>query len=394
MTTASGPQLPHPCRRAFIDLAFGLLILLAGLCKTFAAEAPGFATVQALRGEVLAGQRQLKTGDVLHVGERIVSTANGEALLQTRDAALIALRPNAEFQIIAYQAEGRPDDHMLLSLVKGGLRVITGFIATLNREEYRIATPVATIGVRGTDHEPYVLLNPAGSDLPGSYDKVNSGSTRLANTSGEVLVQAGRVGFVPSAPKRRGLLTLLLPRLLELVPGFYLGGSFDAEMDAYAPTAAEAAAAMLAQRQAQVPACEPAETVARNWLARFDAAVQRRDAAAVLALFADEATVLATVRDVSGALVSHTLNRQALADSAIASAGQLEHYQQQRLSLQASALPELAKGEDCARITLLSSVVEQGRMAGKPYRFESDERYVLARRGGRWLAVQAAATQR
>jgi hypothetical protein len=38
--------------------------------------------------------------------------------------------------------------------------------------------------------------------------------------------------------------------------------------------------------------------------------------------------------------------------------------------------------------------IEQGRQSGKPYRFESIEEYVLARRGGLWLAIKAEAMQR
>ncbi|MDX1434446.1 MAG: FecR domain-containing protein, partial [Gammaproteobacteria bacterium] len=38
------------------------------------------------------------------------------------------------------------------SLLKGGLRTITGAIGKLNRKAYQIRTPVATIGIRGTEY--------------------------------------------------------------------------------------------------------------------------------------------------------------------------------------------------------------------------------------------------
>ena len=39
-------------------------------------------------------------------------------------------------------------------------------------------------------------------------------------------------------------------------------------------------------------------------------------------------------------------------------------------------------------------VIEQGRLNGKPYRFEAMETYELEPRDGRWVAVRASTTQR
>ena len=46
------------------------------------------------------------------------------------------------------------DNRSALSLLKGAMRAITGYIGRSNRDGYRIETPTATIGIRGTDHEP------------------------------------------------------------------------------------------------------------------------------------------------------------------------------------------------------------------------------------------------
>lgn len=383
------------------------LLLLLALLPGLAVAGARFAQVQSITGEVLAVSgakgkpRILHQGDIVHVGEQISSGSAGEALLLTEDAGMIALRPNAQFLIEAYSAEGQSSDHMALSLVKGGLRVVSGWISGLNREHYIIRTPVVTIGVRGTDHEPYVLLEASptsAASKPGAYDKVNTGSTVLSNSTGELQVDGGRVGFVPIKPRKRGLLTLLLPRLLELVPDFYVGGQFDQQVDEYSKSAAQASAQALAKARANStqpasPACAPADEVAKNWITSFDAAVQHRDADAILALFAEDVSVVATVRDASGAAVVNKLSRQELAESAIASVQQLQDYRQQRLSLHAGDLPA-EPGANCRRVQVKSSVVEQGRLAGKPYRIESAEEYVLAQREGHWLAVQAAATQR
>ncbi|TLY44970.1 MAG: FecR domain-containing protein, partial [Gammaproteobacteria bacterium] len=43
----------------------------------------------------------------------------------------------------------------ILNLIEGGFRTITGMIAKKAPDDYAINTPVATIGVRGTDYRAY-----------------------------------------------------------------------------------------------------------------------------------------------------------------------------------------------------------------------------------------------
>ena len=42
--------------------------------------------------------------------------------------------------------------HAFFSLLKGGFRTVSGLIGKINHEDYSVATPVATIGIRGTDY--------------------------------------------------------------------------------------------------------------------------------------------------------------------------------------------------------------------------------------------------
>lgn len=44
-----------------------------------------------------------------------------------------------------------PESRSVLRLVKGGLRAVTGLIGRETRTQYQVLTPVATIGIRGTD---------------------------------------------------------------------------------------------------------------------------------------------------------------------------------------------------------------------------------------------------
>ena len=42
---------------------------------------------------------------------------------------------------------------------------------------------------------------------------------------------------------------------------------------------------------------------------------------------------------------------------------------------------------------VVSPVIEQGTQAGKPFRLESQEAFLIERRDGNWLAIQSETTQ-
>jgi hypothetical protein len=100
---------------------------------------------------------------------------------------------------------------VLISLVRGTFRSITGWIGHYSPHTYSVHTVNMTIGIRGTDHEPYYLepsdAQPLQVPGPGTYDKVNSGSTFLKGSKGMVaLICVGRAGLRRSRQdKVRGL---------------------------------------------------------------------------------------------------------------------------------------------------------------------------------------------
>ena len=72
-------------------------------------------------------------------------------MLQFVDGAKVTVRPNSAVLIEDYVYNGNDQDSATLSLVSGGLRVITGAMAKSNPENYKVRTPVALMGVRGTE---------------------------------------------------------------------------------------------------------------------------------------------------------------------------------------------------------------------------------------------------
>ncbi len=135
-----------------------LIALVAALAafssQTFASDdAKGL--VVASRGTVIAtakgDSRELKQGDEIFVDDEILTAPKSFAVLQFLDGAKVTVKPNSEIVIEDYVYNGDADDKATLSLVSGGLRVITGAMAKNNPENYKVKTPVALMGVRGTE---------------------------------------------------------------------------------------------------------------------------------------------------------------------------------------------------------------------------------------------------
>lgn len=410
-------------------LLAALVLVLAVVAPALAADpaAARFATVYKVQGTVqaLADQggtaRDLQVGDAVYVGERVQASANGEAVLRTEDAGVIAVRPNAVFSMERFSAQGQTSDGMTLRIVRGALRLITGWTARLNRDNHRIVTPSATVGIRGTDHEPYVMSAELSVELQqaeGTYDKVNSGETVVFANGGEVAIGAGRVGFAPARPpgRTRALMTALMPTLLERVPGFYVAGSFDAELEELAQASmreAQAAgrvpSAPLPTAPAPIPTPEPAASVAeaatpqdppgcavssiaRLWLERLDTAIAQRDANAFIAQFDADAVIGATVRDAQGQATDLQFTRMELVKSTFAALAQLSEFASRRPVVRAT-LASSSSAAQCQAIDVESLVIESGVRNGGSYRVESVERFTLQRHAGQWLAVRAHTRQ-
>jgi hypothetical protein len=74
----------------------------------------------------------------------------------------VSLQPNTEFKIANYVDEADPkQDRFLVDLLRGSMRAITGLIGKRNRENYKVTTTTATIGIRGSGFS--VGYNPDGS---------------------------------------------------------------------------------------------------------------------------------------------------------------------------------------------------------------------------------------
>jgi hypothetical protein len=200
------------------------LVMAMVLLSASPAFAEPIGRVQFVAGvvnlESAAGSiRPLKKGDSIEEGDTVISERQGQAQLVMFDEAVIAVRPDTRLRFDTYRYSGKADgaEEGIMSLVRGGFRTITGLIGRARPAAYRVRTPTATIGVRGTDHEPLYIPPPAPGETPigppGTYNKVNSGQTFIENASGRIEIGPNQAGFAPPTPS-------IAPVRLPQIPAF------------------------------------------------------------------------------------------------------------------------------------------------------------------------------
>lgn len=156
------------------QLFFSYFILLISLLKVttvYAAEPSGeihsmpVGKTLLTRGTVTSkrssGIAILKRRSAIFEKDEIKVGENGRAQFRMMDQAIISVQENSILKIQNYKfnKEGN-NNSVLIELLSGGLRTITGAIGKGNKEAYKLRTPLATIGIRGTDYE--VELVPSG----------------------------------------------------------------------------------------------------------------------------------------------------------------------------------------------------------------------------------------
>jgi hypothetical protein len=96
--------------------------------------------------------RALHVGDQVQQGDTLSTGAGSSLVLKFDDGEVTALTQNSRMTVTAYQYEpASQSGNMLLSLVTGGMRAITGLLGRNQPERVAYRAATATIGIRGTD---------------------------------------------------------------------------------------------------------------------------------------------------------------------------------------------------------------------------------------------------
>ena len=144
-----------------------LAMALAAIYPLQASAAPSAGVAQFIAGDVNVrradgGTTALVKGKDIESGQAILTGATGRAQVRFTDGGLVSLQPNTEFKVANYVDKADPkEDRFLVDLLRGSMRAITGLIGKRNRENYKVTTTTATIGIRGSGFN--VGYNPDGS---------------------------------------------------------------------------------------------------------------------------------------------------------------------------------------------------------------------------------------
>ena len=221
-----------------------LLLLVLWCSCTLALAAQVAGTVVQLSGPLMARKASgavkiLSLKSEVESGDTLVTEKNTYALVRFIDNSEITLKPSTTMKIDSYAFDNaKPDeDSANFSLVKGGLRSVTGLLGKRNKEKFELKTPSATIGIRGTtfiaDYVPeeeqrgmaslQAWLNASTAALgdsvmpiaplqlaqlppqirppampPGLYVHVIDGLINLSNKGGVQQFAAGQFGYTPN----------------------------------------------------------------------------------------------------------------------------------------------------------------------------------------------------
>lgn len=138
-----------------------ILLLVAPVSR--AIEPAG--NVERLQGTATATStanltRTLQEGSTVLVGDRIATGTASRVRLRFNDGGSITLGDNTTLTIQTYDTDS-PASRGLLDVAEGVFLAVTGAIARLGPDRYIVTTPVATLGIRGTEVW--------GSQLPGRF---------------------------------------------------------------------------------------------------------------------------------------------------------------------------------------------------------------------------------
>src|SRR3990167_7539020 len=141
-----------------------VFFISVGLCFCFAVHAETtVAKVAWVKGTFRAtsntGTRALTKGSSVYLHDTLITGKGSTAQIVFTDDTLMVFRANSNLYVSDYRYEPKKNNvgHYVMNLITGGFRTVTGWIARNNPEHYQIKTPVAVIGVRGTNFS--VLFN-------------------------------------------------------------------------------------------------------------------------------------------------------------------------------------------------------------------------------------------
>ena len=149
------------------------------------ARGVGFAQTQGQLPRILGKGLRLMEGDRLTIAD------DSAAIIKLQDGTRMTLRPNSEMIVQQYQfKEGAEDNSMVLQLLRGGFRAVTGSISKDSPDAAKIQTANATVGIHGTDFDARLCAQDCKAESSKATEKARpntiTASAKLISAQGEI----------------------------------------------------------------------------------------------------------------------------------------------------------------------------------------------------------------
>ena len=218
-----------------LSLTFSLVALQATAQTTNSIHTPTAAVgeVSLVLGRAYLerdnDRERIEAGSKVHVGDRVFTEAGGHVHVRFVDDALVSVRPSSTLDVVRYDYDAtKPENSAVkFELSEGVARAISGDAAKSARQRFRMNTPIAAIGVRGTD---FVVS----ANSRSTRALVNEGAIIMAPYSSECSSDALGPCAVDAVELSQNTLQVLelgsgnpAPRLIAATTGRALGGAED-----------------------------------------------------------------------------------------------------------------------------------------------------------------------
>lgn len=138
-------------------------------------------------------------------GDRIRTGRDGRVQLRFADGAQMSIQGGSEFRVDSYVFD-QDRQRSFFELIKGSIRVVSGRIGKRDPQDWRLTTPTATIGIRGTEFTVDQTVCPASGCTDGLVSglkvTVIAGRVSVTNLAGTVEVPAGTTLALADAQTR------------------------------------------------------------------------------------------------------------------------------------------------------------------------------------------------
>ena len=178
------------------------VLLVSGLAAAWADEV---GTIIQTMGAAKVDGQPASTGLKIRQDQHLVTGSDGYIYIQTRDKGYVILRPNSSLRIPIYRVDTQnpASSQFKLELQKGVVRSVSGEAVPAARQNFRFNTPIAAIGVLGTDFTVFtdeettrVTVAQGGVVVSTWGENCHAEGMGRCNTAQEVQLLANQVGKI------------------------------------------------------------------------------------------------------------------------------------------------------------------------------------------------------